>query len=559
MSSDAATSTESMIPETTLAGTVASRLLDLVERIGDMANPILVKEVRQALKSRQFVATFLLLLAAAWVVAMFGLLTQADSLEFGSSGSTFFAAFYTVLAVATIVVVPFTTFRSLQTERDADTFELLSITTLSARQIVWGKLLSALVQLFVFYSAITPFIAFTSMLPGFDAPSAAYVLTASMLLSLLLSMAALMLSTLAKTRVTQGLLTLVVLGGLGNVLTMTFMGVGGAVSMGAIAVADPNFWIGTGIMLVIAASYFYLFLQITTAQLMFESANRSTGVRLAVAAQFWLFWLLVLLLPMIVSTGTMGNDNLIMIGVLPVVHWAVAGLFCSTEPDSLSRRVRRRLPQRSLLRACLVPLMPGGARGYLFTLLHLAAHWWLCVALMIGTASLSPRGRLPGAAVPEILMRLAMIDRRAWTEPMRFLTALCLYVVIYLGIGAALGRWLRAISPEIRSAHIRLLTFLVFAAAVIGPFLPRTVGILEWRNYSILDLGNPIATIAELDRTTTRDLGLIMIGLSCMALVSLAVNVPAMLRGIRQVMRPVRPAVAAETGTEAVAQQGSAV
>ncbi|MCA9115409.1 MAG: hypothetical protein KDA79_10000 [Planctomycetaceae bacterium] len=519
---------------------MSHRLIQLVERLGDLANPILVKEVRQSLKSRQFVATFLLLLAAAWVVTMFGLVTQADSLEFGSAGSGFFSAFYVVLAVATILIVPFTTFRSLQSERDADTYELLSITTLSPRQIVWGKLLSALVQLFVFYSAITPFIAFTSMLQGFDAPSAAFVLIASMLLSLLLSMQALMFSTLARTKVSQGFMTLVVLAGLAWSLIGTLSTGIGAISTGAITVTSRDFWIGTGIVFVTAASYFFLFLQITTAQLMFESGNRSTGIRVAVAVQFWLFWAaIVLLLPYMTGSGSgPGSEGLMLAIIPPIIHWSVAGLFFVTEPDSLSRRLRRRLPRRFPLRLAAAPLMPGGARGFLFVLLHMAAHWCLCLGLIalyrtsLGSYSVS------GFTMEGFLAAVATFNPQAWNAPLRMLTAMCLYIVIYQGIGTALGRWLRTVAADIRPAHVRVLTFLILMAAVIGPFLPRTVGLLEWRDYSILDIGNPMATLPRLE-SRSRSLHVeILVCLAILGTLSLLINLPAMVRGVRQILRP---------------------
>jgi len=40
-----------------------------LEAIADRANPILVKETRQALKSRQFVLTFLVVLIACWIAS----------------------------------------------------------------------------------------------------------------------------------------------------------------------------------------------------------------------------------------------------------------------------------------------------------------------------------------------------------------------------------------------------------------------------------------------------------------------------------------------------------
>ena len=145
-------------------GGIIGRLI----RLADFANPILVKETRQALKSRQFVATFMLLLVASWIVSSFLLLNAGDQLEYRAVGGLFFSAYYLVLAFAVLAIVPFTAFRSLQAERELNTYDLLSITAMSPRQMVWGKLLSAVVQSLIYYSAITPFIAFSSLLQGFD-------------------------------------------------------------------------------------------------------------------------------------------------------------------------------------------------------------------------------------------------------------------------------------------------------------------------------------------------------------------------------------------------------
>ena len=181
-------------------------------RVVDWANPILVKELRQSLKSRQFVITFMLLVTVAWLVSVFGLLMFSTQIQYGPAGRYFFAGFYLALAAATLLIVPFGTFRSLQAERDFNTFEILSVTTITPQQIVRGKLLSSLVQCFIYYSAITPFMAFASTMQGFDAPRAAYVLVVTILISVMLSMASLMMSTLAKQRASQGLMWVILLG-----------------------------------------------------------------------------------------------------------------------------------------------------------------------------------------------------------------------------------------------------------------------------------------------------------------------------------------------------------
>ncbi len=139
-------------------------------RIVDWANPILVKELRQSLKSRQFVITFMLLLTVAWLVSVFGLLMFQTQVQYGPAGRYFFIGFYIALAVATLLIVPFGAYKSLQAERDFNTFEILSVSTITPQQIVRGRALSALVQCLIFYSAITPFMAFASTMQGFDAP-----------------------------------------------------------------------------------------------------------------------------------------------------------------------------------------------------------------------------------------------------------------------------------------------------------------------------------------------------------------------------------------------------
>ncbi len=57
-----------------------------LEWLGERFNPILVKEARQALKSRQFVLTFGLLLIAAWAWSLIGLVMMGGDAAFGETG-----------------------------------------------------------------------------------------------------------------------------------------------------------------------------------------------------------------------------------------------------------------------------------------------------------------------------------------------------------------------------------------------------------------------------------------------------------------------------------------
>ena len=121
-------------------------------------------------------------------------------------------------ATASFVIVPFVAFRSLLNERDLNTFELLNITTLSPRKIVWGKLLSSLVQLFIYYSAIAPFIVFTYCLNGITIPTILFLLMFSLVISIEFALASLMVSTFARQRQTQIVLSLILLVALTTIL-----------------------------------------------------------------------------------------------------------------------------------------------------------------------------------------------------------------------------------------------------------------------------------------------------------------------------------------------------
>ena len=61
---------------------------DWCERMGDRLNPILVKETRQALKSRQFMVTFSVLLFAALAWTIVGSLSQMPNIYTTPSSST---------------------------------------------------------------------------------------------------------------------------------------------------------------------------------------------------------------------------------------------------------------------------------------------------------------------------------------------------------------------------------------------------------------------------------------------------------------------------------------
>lgn len=429
---------------------------DWIERASDYLNPILVKETRQALKSRNFVSVFLLMLIASWLISTIGVLyVYGPELPYASAGRGFFSAFYTVLAIAVFIIVPQGAFRSIQSERDLQTFEMLTITTLSTRKIVWGKWWSAAVQTVVYYAAIAPFMVFTNLLRGISLPFIAFVLFWSFVTSLTLAMLAIAFSTFTKQRQAFGVLQFMLVFPLVMTLVslLPYMYDTSAIEL---PFDQSWFWLIQVVILSFVIPVFILLRQIATANLTFDGANRSTGIRcsclylLLTALGWMILFSSHALVPSILSFGSAPPRELIIAWatVLSVALWLV-GLFTATEDDRLSRRVRQEAPQGMGARLVMLTLYPGGGRGWLYFL--------LCVSLMLGVSSYLVTG---ATSSPLGLEQAHMM-----------LGAMGSYLLFYIGVTAFLGRQIRRIGTDLNATHARVLGTLVVAVGIVAPFL----------------------------------------------------------------------------------------
>ena len=170
-----------------------------------------------------------------------------------------FFGYYLVLSFPLLVIVPYSTFRSLAAEWEDRTFELVSITTLHPRQIVAGKLGSAITQMIVYFSALSPCLAFTYLLRGIDVVTIGFVMAYLFLASLALSMAALLFSTAAREKHWQIVVSIALIVGL-----LYFFGLGCASTAeilggNMLSVDNSEFWVAHAAMLTAYVSYFALF------------------------------------------------------------------------------------------------------------------------------------------------------------------------------------------------------------------------------------------------------------------------------------------------------------
>src|SRR5688572_7360273 len=104
----------------------------------DVLNPVLLKEVRQALRGRTFRTSLGLTLVAATLATTILVLSQ-DPAQVLDSGVDYLTAIYACLAFALLAVVPFSAYQSMGAEWEESTFDLLVLSDLKPRRIVIGK------------------------------------------------------------------------------------------------------------------------------------------------------------------------------------------------------------------------------------------------------------------------------------------------------------------------------------------------------------------------------------------------------------------------------------
>src|SRR4051812_33427848 len=186
-------------------------MIEWLEDKSDWLSPIVVKEVRQIVRSREFAFSFGASLVAALAVAFYG---AASALAGATSGGATFVALMVCLTLLGMLVVPIGAFSALRTERLEQTLELVTVTALSPRRVVAGKLMAQAVKLVTLFAAMAPFIAMSFLLGGVDFFTILLSLLVLFVWSLWASAAFLFLSTLFKSRAMSG----VVYGAAGIVL-----------------------------------------------------------------------------------------------------------------------------------------------------------------------------------------------------------------------------------------------------------------------------------------------------------------------------------------------------
>jgi hypothetical protein len=448
-------------------------LLGWLEDVSDRLSPIVVKEVRQAVRGREFHYSFTVSLVIGLAVAFFG---AADALSGnGTSGRWTFAALIGSLTLFGLAVVPIGAFSALRNERLDQTFELITLTALSSRRVVIGKLLAQGVKLATLFAGLAPFIAMSFLLGGIDFGTILVSLLVLFMWSLWACAACLFLSSLLRTRAMSGL----VFGGVGIVLFLVLVvflprvlylvasrgAFSGGLSVGLGVPGSQSWWV-----LAIATSFCLMSMTnlvlLAENRLSIPTESRVTALRVGFLAQFLLIaaWTLSFMN----ESGTVRSNAASALGVIGGLHLAVVAMFTVTEDLVVSRRVLLRMKAWSPWRRLLAAFLPGGGRGAVYVLAQMA-----------------------------LLLVAAWALRPTWVS-LRWFLALCGYICFCTGVPAVAFRLARpagAASFQLRVAVLVLLCMLLVVPDIIY-YLLWQPAVFDLK-FSARHLLNPIRTLAN--------------------------------------------------------------
>lgn len=335
-------------------------------RLDDWINPIAVKEMRQAVKGKFITGMLLFFLVVQLTVIGGFLILQEDPGENFNLGRDIFMALLSVLLGACILMIPIYTGIRFSAERSDSNVDLFFITTLKPRQIIWGKLVSSLALVGLYFSASLPFLTLTYLLRGLDLPSMFLMLGLDFLIVVVCCQFAIMLATFPGKLFMRVIRFMIGLGVLVFAFSMTIsisinlmmFGIGSVIG-------SRDFWMGAGATVLLMVLGTGLLFMISSLAISAPTSNRALGIRL----YLFVTWLVTggLLAAMAVKTGDEGYWTAWAVGATMVFAFHMFAAVC--ERLELGPRVRRTIPAGRLARMLVFPFYSGAAGGMVYSLL----------------------------------------------------------------------------------------------------------------------------------------------------------------------------------------------
>ncbi len=307
-------------------------------------NPVWVKDLRQASRSWIVTGTLLLMLLVFYLISLGAVIfgeTQNNAANY--LGPTIFGTIGFTSLVAAYIFIPIYIGVRTMMERISINADLQYISIMSPQKIIWGKVLSSVYLIVLFYSAAVPFLVFSYLLRGIDLPTILLVVALTFTLNVLLTMGAIVIA-LAPLHTVMKILAALFVGG--NAIFAGIVIVGTAVADSVITrgLSSADFWqefipfVATYLVdFLILAGLLY---QVAVAFITPSSANRSLPLR-----RYVTFMTGAIIIQFLLWAWFDQEQAFVLPIVLGIGAISVLGMFfCIGGRDDLSIRVKRTIP-----------------------------------------------------------------------------------------------------------------------------------------------------------------------------------------------------------------------
>jgi hypothetical protein len=491
-------------------------------------NPIVVKEMRQAVRSWAVVGAIHLFLLALLLTAAVMLLTSTFSLNPNQMlGRDLFYAFLGILTVGSLFVPVYVGIR-LAAERQGENLDLIYITTLSPGRIVRGKMFCGAVISTLFFSACLPFMFLTTFLRGVDLPTIVVVMA---FVFLIVNASVQVTIFLACLKMSKGLKILIALPvlfmGLMLLAPVTMMsqeivnsGVGNLLGSwtfwGPVLTAIFSIGLGLGLLHLLSIAL------ITP-----PSANRALPLRIYITA-IWLLDLAIFLIWIYLE-----NAPEMMIG------WTISSILLLTftmvvsvsERGVPGVRVRMKIPQNILLRPLAFLFYSGAAGGTL----------WACLLILLTALGNAIWNQFTTRQFPGM-------DMLSYLEQTIRSSGVAMYIIAYALTGLFVRRkFFPRVNPIIGGLTMLLIPALWAIVPNVVLFFMDRLNQLDSRSVQLGDILNLLYT-----RSKTGPLDHLMFA-SVWAAVMFFANLPWFLKSFRDFQPYRTPSAGEDNLAEAIA------
>jgi hypothetical protein len=425
----------------------------------DWLSPMLVKELRQGMRSRIFIAAFYLTQLLMILCVVFNLILSASKGQQVPLFGFLNGLFWFMISVPLLFVMPIRGFSALHGEMKTGTLELVFLTRLSAWRIAAGKWTAIVVQTLLLVCAILPYVLLRYFLGGVD-----IIEDLQSLFFLVVASAVLTAMTVAispyESKLLRALFVIGLIFTFQFLIGIIFAWLASSSFGGASSRSTASWQLYVGLALFIPA-FIILAIEIGASRIAPPAENHALRKRL-----IGLYLLLVA--PLFVLAGA--DDK----AVFPLALFFLAVVLI----DAMAEPV-------VVIRSLYLPFLRRGNAGRILSLFFtpgwVSASWYVALIVALGGGILFWRGQFNDAKVilgyiacfGALIFPAALI--RLFVPATRFFLGLYIGVQFFLGALSILVGMMAGISGEPLSKWLCLIPNCTFISSLFGQVQPGDI------------------------------------------------------------------------------------